>query len=651
MYVKLSLRNIKRSIKDYGIYFITITLAIAFMYSFLTLAFSDGIQALSDNMHSFTYMILFLSIIITFLIAFTVRYSNRFIVEKRKKEFAVYLLLGMERRLLRNMFCIENGIIGILAFGVGIVTGSLLSQIFTVSIMKLFEVSFRFEPAVTMKPVLFAFLCFLIMYGINIIKTGKIINKMPVVEMLYSTRFNEKSQYKKAYNYIISVLVSCFLIILAAFLLKTGMGRSDNGALIYLFIALVLIIVGILVIYKSIPGLFYIFGTSKRKWMLTGMNLIMFRQLTSKLNTTGKTMGVMAILLSIALSGMCFGLSLGEMYKINIKAEAPFDEGIAIDVPGIKNFEDVVQFVDHIIPVKDYVDYQLYEDKGIPGEDILLLSDYNRLREQLGLDRKKLAQNQYLIHCDTWSEMKYIEKNFIERSGILIQGSRLVTDKALVFTEAFEQSRLNGSKGYSIVVPDTMKQKLIPVKSRLVITNEKEADQSLKGELNKFIRYNWKPQFYKALPNNKKITISISVKAWSVANGLTALSMLSFGGLYVCLTVIILVGTLIALQQLSDMDKRRYQFEVLYKIGVDNEKIEKLLFREMLILYSIPLVIPVIILISSSILANYYVGRYILEQNVILRYSAFTLLLFLIIYTVYFIFTYRIYKITSIYNK
>ncbi len=128
MYVKLSLRNIKRSIKDYGIYFITITLAIALMYSFLTLAFSDGIQALSDNMHSFTYMILFLSIIITFLIAFTVRYSNRFIVEKRKKEFAVYLLLGMERRLLRNMFCIENGIIGILAFGVGIVTGSLLSQ-------------------------------------------------------------------------------------------------------------------------------------------------------------------------------------------------------------------------------------------------------------------------------------------------------------------------------------------------------------------------------------------------------------------------------------------------------------------------------------------------------------------------------------------
>ncbi len=469
--------------------------------------------------------------------------------------------------------------------------------------------------------------------------------------MLYSTRFNEKSQYKKTYNYIISVLVSCFLIILAAFLLKTGMGRSDNGALIYLFIALVLIIVGILVIYKSIPGLFYIIGTSKRKWMLTGMNLIMFRQLTSKLNTTGKTMGVMAILLSIALSGMCFGLSLGEMYKINIKAEAPFDEGIAIDVPGIKNFKDVVQFVDHITPVKDYVDYQLYEDKGIPGEDILLLSDYNRLREQLGLDRKKLAQNQYLIHCDTWSEMKYIERNFIERSGILIQGSRLVTDKALVFTEAFEQSRLNGSKGYSIVVPDAMKQKLTPVKSRLVITNEKEADQSLKGELNKFIRYNWKPQFYKALPNNKKITISISVKAWSVANGLTALSMLSFGGLYVCLTVIILVGTLIALQQLSDMDKRRYQFEVLYKIGVDNEKIEKLLFREMLILYSIPLVIPVIILISSSILANYYVGRYILEQNVILRYSAFTLLLFLIIYTVYFIFTYRIYKISSIYNK
>lgn len=96
MYAKLALRNIQRSIRDYVIYFVTITLTAALMYSFLELGFSDDILPLSENMPILTYGILISSIIVVFIVSFVIGFAIRFMLAQRKKEFAVYELLGMD---------------------------------------------------------------------------------------------------------------------------------------------------------------------------------------------------------------------------------------------------------------------------------------------------------------------------------------------------------------------------------------------------------------------------------------------------------------------------------------------------------------------------------------------------------------------------
>ena len=54
MYLKLALQNVKRSAKDYVIYFITIVLIVMLMYSFLALGFSTDITSMSENMSILT---------------------------------------------------------------------------------------------------------------------------------------------------------------------------------------------------------------------------------------------------------------------------------------------------------------------------------------------------------------------------------------------------------------------------------------------------------------------------------------------------------------------------------------------------------------------------------------------------------------------
>lgn len=58
MYIKLAIQNMKKSIRNYVIYFVTITLTAAMMYSFLALGFSKEVLTMSENISMLTSGIL-----------------------------------------------------------------------------------------------------------------------------------------------------------------------------------------------------------------------------------------------------------------------------------------------------------------------------------------------------------------------------------------------------------------------------------------------------------------------------------------------------------------------------------------------------------------------------------------------------------------
>ena len=112
MYAKLAFRNIRRSLRDYIIYFVTLTLTAALMYSFLALGLSPDILAMTENMSMLTTGILILSVLIAFMSSFVIGYAVRFMLGQRKKEFAAYELMGMEVKTIRNLFLVETAVIG-----------------------------------------------------------------------------------------------------------------------------------------------------------------------------------------------------------------------------------------------------------------------------------------------------------------------------------------------------------------------------------------------------------------------------------------------------------------------------------------------------------------------------------------------------------
>ena len=110
---KLAVRNTKRSIKDYLIYLITVTIAFSLIFAFNLVASSEEVIELSTGMDTFKYILAFVNVVIIFVICFLINYTTKFMFEKRSKELGTYMLLGIRKKEIARLLVIENVLLAI----------------------------------------------------------------------------------------------------------------------------------------------------------------------------------------------------------------------------------------------------------------------------------------------------------------------------------------------------------------------------------------------------------------------------------------------------------------------------------------------------------------------------------------------------------
>ena len=119
MFAKLAFRNVRRQIHNYLIYFVTVSLSIALLFAVNNLSYSDRIRALSGlstDIRSMFTMVTVLSCLVTALV---LSYATGFMLKLRKKEFGMYLTLGMTRRNIQALFACETWMLSGLALIAG----------------------------------------------------------------------------------------------------------------------------------------------------------------------------------------------------------------------------------------------------------------------------------------------------------------------------------------------------------------------------------------------------------------------------------------------------------------------------------------------------------------------------------------------------
>ena len=127
MLFKLSIKNMKKSIKDYAIYFLTLVLGVAIFYMFNSLDSQQAMlqvsQSTKDIIQSMIQMLGFVSVFVAVILGLLIVYANNFLINRRKKEFGIYMMLGMGKRQISKIILLETVFVGIISLAIGLIIG------------------------------------------------------------------------------------------------------------------------------------------------------------------------------------------------------------------------------------------------------------------------------------------------------------------------------------------------------------------------------------------------------------------------------------------------------------------------------------------------------------------------------------------------
>ena len=227
MLFKLSIKNMKKSFKDYAIYFLTLVLGVAIFYMFNSLDSQQAMLEVSESTRDMIKLMIsmlgMVSVFIAIVLGFLIVYANNFLVNRRKREFGIYMTLGMGRRQISKIILIETILVGIISLIVGIFIGVFGSQFMSILVAKLFqadmsEFTFVFSKDACIKTCIY----FAVMYLAVMIFNTLTISRYKLINLLTAVRKNEKVKIKNPIISIIIFLISAGLLGYAYYIVTGG---------------------------------------------------------------------------------------------------------------------------------------------------------------------------------------------------------------------------------------------------------------------------------------------------------------------------------------------------------------------------------------------------------------------------------------------
>lgn len=223
MYAKLVFRNAKRSVKDYLIYIVTMTICVTLFYSFLSIS-SRYYQPDIGSEYNFTILsdgMKAAICVITLFLLFLIRFVNHYMLRRKQKEFAIQSIMGMEQKTVGRLFFAETFMMGILSIAIGIFLGVFCSQFITAMLLttygKSYELSWTLFPDTVLLTIGFFIFSFLI---VGIFNT-RTIRKTKIIDMLAAEKENDPELKKSRWIAAVVLLFEGFTV----WMLLTGVQK------------------------------------------------------------------------------------------------------------------------------------------------------------------------------------------------------------------------------------------------------------------------------------------------------------------------------------------------------------------------------------------------------------------------------------------
>ena len=680
MLCKLSIKNIKKSMKDYAIYFFTLILGVAIFYVFNALGSQTVMLDVSSSAEELIELMMTMlsgvSVFVSFILGFLIIYASRFLIKRRNKEFGIYLTLGMSKRKISMILFFETLFIGIISLVVGLGIGIILSQLMSLVVANMFEANltkfaFVFSKASCIKTIIY----FGIMYLLVMIFNTYSVSKCKLIDLLNGAKKSEKIKLKNPILCIIIFIISCLVLGKAYHMVTVEFLTLQDVKDILK--PIVMGAVSTFFIFWSLSGLILRIAMSIKKFYYKGLNSFTLRQFSSKINTTVFSTTIICLMLFITICLLSACLTLKNSMNANIRELAPADFEFTINMNMDKYYDsfrnygyndnqiknshytalemfDVFNY-DITKDIKEYIEINTYATPDLTmnqtlgsklvevrtsfpflqydtKEPIMKISDYNKVARFYGNEEYSLKDDEYMIVADFKSMVEI--RNIALKNGEQINlFGHTLKPKYDSCRDGFLEMSSNHINTGIILVSDNVIDENYLIKNHLIgnyIATDKEEIIKIEDNINKLAK-NPKANDYLLPSGSTKLSIK------EATTGLSA--MVTFIGLYLGVIFLISSAAILGLKELSESSDNKQRFRMLRKIGTDEKMINKALFRQIAIFFMLPLILALIhsvfgIMFAMKILEVLF-GDEQLSPSIIM-----TAIFIVVIYGGYFLITY-----------
>ena len=629
MTLKLAWANVRRSYKDFAIYFLTLLVGVAVFYAFNSIQAQQGVLSLNETQSSslelFTMVSNMVSVLITAIMAFLVVYASRFLIKRRNKEFGLYLLLGMPRVILLRLTAVETLAVGVVSLAAGLAVGVGISQVLVGVTALMFhanttgQFTFLFAGDVALRTVLI----FCAIFALSLLLNVGYLMRAKLVDLLNAERKNEALTLRSIPLSFALFVVSCVLIGVAYWLLtENGFTGSDQS----FTASTVLVCAGTVLFFYSLSGFLLRVVQTVKPLYYKGLNMFALREVASRINSTFVSMSIICMTLFFAITSVCSGMGIanalnngyrdgydatvrstfyntlsGEALGDADKAGSDMNAALAesADLVGGTSWNSMVKETAQVDfyssdfmfsgfdklatkPLSEYAVGTTAEYGEVPVL-VVKLSQYNRALQMEGQPAVELGKNEALIAYDMDMLNDYYSD--VCAGGSITLYGRTMRLAAQPNSTSIETTTTSMNTG-ALVVDDSVVPSNAQVVSSLLDINYVDSG----------VETHWNETM-------DKIICSADPNVWTVNmlqtkqdvhdTGVGLTTVVGYLAIYIGLVLVVACAAILAIQQLTAASDNRRRYTLLAKLGATRGMLDGALFKQVAIAFLFPLVLAV----------------------------------------------------------
>ena len=587
MFVKLAFRNVQRQIRNYLIYFITVTLCVALMFAVNNLCYSDRVNALADVNPDIRTMFNFVTGLACLVTALVLSYATGFMLKLRRKEFGMYLTLGMTRGNIQRIFACETGIISFFALLVGMGAGLVIFQFLVALFASVMEMPVTMS-AYSMQGIILTVAVSIGLFLLSTVASMRYLKRVTVSELL-KVKVAQKSEKHSTLWYVLSALALGGLIfcLIRTYhnMVASLKGQDGLSVLVWITLDLVLVFLSHAALSRSVTGMFLRSRRLKNK----GTNIVVFRNLSEKMTMNSVLIGALATLLVFAMGMSNVALAEKTYSNYSSDRECPYDvmaqfgrnEEVEISK---EQGEKIIEEYSAITEQKNYKLYTTGETtlSGlIQGYDLMgwmdkfmPLSQFNEMLVECGYEPVTLNEEYMLVtFISEIAEIDYSNQTLIvDDTSYTWIGSEVSYPE---FTEEW----------FYFVVPDAaIKNMKVSDDCIAYILENSRVDAVGLGQ---DLTYILEAEDGEEEQSNYRIKEDYRLFASATAGTLI------IGTLYVSTVFVCMALAILSIKTLSGLDEEKDRFAILYRLGADITMQKQTVRRQVLAFFLSPFFLPV----------------------------------------------------------